>query len=116
MLSTVFFVAFLFFWYLEGVFVSITIAHQLMREVRMHTFCGCWLRFKSTQNLAIFTIKPMTATTKNLICKCVAIIFNRSSIFAFKTAPIKSSFMSARLFFFLPLPRFPILRYIPESE
>lgn len=77
----------------------------------MHTFCGVWPRFKSTQNLAIFTIKPMTATTKNLICKCVAMIFSRSSIFAFSTAPIKSNFMSARRFFFFPLTRFPIFTF-----
>lgn len=74
----------------------------------MHTFCGVWLRFKSTQNRAILTINPITATTKNLICKCVAMIFSNSSIFAFNTAPIMSNFISARRFFFLPLPRFPI--------
>lgn len=75
---------------------------------QMRTFCGVCPRFKSTQNLAMFTISPMTATKKNLICKCVASIFSRSSILALSTAPIKSNFMSAFRFFFFPLPRFPI--------
>lgn len=73
---------------------------------RMYTFCGCWARFKSTQKRAIFTRSPITATTKNFNCKCVAMTFNMSSILAFSTAPIKSIFMSALRFFFLPLPRF----------
>lgn len=71
------------------------------------TFCGWWPRFISTQKRAIFTIRPITATTKNLICRCVAMIFKSNSIFAFKTAPISKIFMSARRFFFLPLPRLP---------
>lgn len=48
---------------------------------------------------------------KNFTCRCVAIIFKSNSIFAFKTAPINKIFISARRFFFLPLPRLPKSRY-----
>lgn len=80
--------------------------HSKSELSRMYTFCGCCPRFKSTQKRAMFTKSPITATTKNFNCKCVAITFSRSSTLAFSTAPIKSNFMSALRFFFLPLPRF----------
>lgn len=80
---------------------------QNWRAPNMCTFCGCWPRFKSIQKRAIFTSSPITATTKNFNCKCVAMTLSKSSIFALSTAPININFMSARRFFFLPLPRLP---------
>lgn len=81
--------------------------HKMPECSLIYTFCGWWLRFRSTQKRAMFISKPMTATTKNLTCKCVATIFSNNSIFAFRTAPINSNFIKARFFFFLPLPCLP---------
>lgn len=66
-----------------------------------YTFCGWWPFFRSIQNLATLMSKLMSATMKNLICKCVPTIFNKNSSLALRIVPMTSNFIRAFLNFFL---------------